>query len=220
MGCKIFIKLISLRLSEIIIASCLEDECNITKSSSSFAGGAEVGRFGLKSKDRPRAVFEPRFQSVLSPAKGDFAVLLPWSRGAFAPLSPEPVALPLSHHAVVCCCFSSERTHHWLWFPKVTEGYPPAPWWPRTLAKGQHKVYCFIKYGKDGYCMFLSESARLCKCDGAGLVPNPDKLKQRHDQGRPISNSRWSLRRVLFSPQSQPTQTALAFLKCESFSVF
>lgn len=93
------------------------------------------------------------------------------------PLSPAlPPLLCLCHLTFVCCCFSSERTHHWLWFPKVTEGYPPAPRWPRALAKGQHKVYCSVQCGKDGYCMFLSESARLCEYDGPALVPNPDKL--------------------------------------------
>lgn len=88
----------------------------------------------------------------------------------------------VSPHAVVCCCSSSERTHHWLWFPKVTEGYPPAPRRPRTLAKGQHQVYCFIKYGKDGYCMALSGSARLCEYDGPALVPSPEAWPRKPNQ--------------------------------------
>lgn len=137
---------------------------------------------------------------------GGFAVVLLWSGGAFACCHLSPCSV--SPHAVVCCCSSSERTHHWLWFPKVTEGYPPAPRWPRTLAKGQHKVYCFIKYGKDGYCMVLSEMQ--------GSV-NMMVLVW-HDQESPISS--WSLRRILLPSQSQPTQTALAFLKCKYFSVF
>lgn len=205
MGCKVFIKLIWLCLSEIRIASCLEDVCNTPESSSSFAGGAEVGRFGLKPKDQPQSVFEPRLQCWVLRGFCRGPVLV---SGAF--LSPEPSALPLSPHAVVCCCFSSEWTHHWLWFPKVTEGYPPAPWWPRALAKGQHKVYCLIKYGKDGYCMFLSGSARLCKYDGPGLVSSPEELKQRHEQESPRSSR--SLGRILLPSHSQLTQTALAFL--------
>lgn len=55
--------------------------------------------------------------------------------------------------------------------------------------------------------MFLSESARLCECDGPGLVPNPEELKQRDDQEISISN--WSLG-YLFS---------LASLKHKSFSL-
>lgn len=135
------------------------------------------------SERTSNSVWTKTSESVLISVKDNFAVILPWSCNALPIVTVQRrlLAMRLSHHNVVCCCFSSERTHHWLWFPKVTEGYPPAPWWPRTLAKGQHKVYCFIKYGKAGYCMFLSESARL-QMEGPGLVPNPDELKQRHDR--------------------------------------
>lgn len=116
------------------------------------------------SEPTSNSVWTETSQSVLISVKGDFAVILPWSCNALpiATVCRSPLAVRFSPHHLVCCCFSSERTHHWLWFPKVTEGYSPAPWWPWTLAKGQHKVYCFIKYGKAGYCMFLSGSTRLC----------------------------------------------------------
>lgn len=148
MGCKIFIKLVSLRLSEIIIASCLEDECNITKSSSSFAGGAEVGRFGLKSKDQPRAVFEPRFQSVLSPAKGDFAVLLPWSRGAFARCHLSPL-LCLCHITLLFVVVSAlnEPTIDYG-FQRLQKVIPRHPGDPERLPKVSTKFIVLLNMVK------------------------------------------------------------------------
>lgn len=32
---------------------------------------------------------------------------------------------------------STQRTHHRLWFPEVTEGHSSAPWWPWAFTKGQ-----------------------------------------------------------------------------------
>lgn len=87
---------------------------------------------------------------MLISVRVNFAVVLAWSGSAVPMVAVQwsLFAMRLSHHCVVYCCFSSERTHHWLWFPKVTEGYPPAPWWPWTLAKGQHQVYYFINMAK------------------------------------------------------------------------
>lgn len=122
-------------------------------------------------------------------------MVLAWSGSAVPMVAVQwsLFAMHLSHHCIVYCCFSSERTHHWLWFPKVTEGYPPAPWWPWTLAKGQHQVYYFIKYGKTVHCMFLFESNPfwiLCKtlwmCKASSSVLSPVKLKERHDQWSPV----------------------------------
>lgn len=67
MGYKVFIQLISWQLSEIIIASYLEDVCNIPKFSSNLVLEAQVGRFALwfepKPQNQPQIAFEPRLHS-------------------------------------------------------------------------------------------------------------------------------------------------------------
>lgn len=66
MGYKVFIKLISL-ISEITVASYLEDVYNIPKFSSNLLLGTQVGRFALpfepKPQNQPQIAFEPRLHS-------------------------------------------------------------------------------------------------------------------------------------------------------------
>lgn len=66
-------------------------------------------------------------------------------------------------------------------FQRLQKVIPRHPGDPERLPKVSTKFIVLLNMVKlvaAWFCLKMQD----CKCNGAGLVPNPDKLKQRHDQ--------------------------------------